>query len=115
MIGSAHNHDRTKPMLIAPARQNLTFGFGSGYRSRDPLDQRHAKRLQLTDCPCGRVFVGKPPTNELAIHPIRKVGEHRDAHSDTGVNEVGRLKYPGAAGINRDDDDVGRLHGIGGD
>ncbi len=95
-------------MLVAPVGKRWTFVLGSGYISRDVVDGVDAKRPELSNGSCGRVFVGDPAADELlAHHGVRRVGENCDSRGHTAVNKVGGFEHPGAVGINRHDDDVG--------
>jgi CheY-like chemotaxis protein len=54
------------------------------------VDAVDAKRPQLSNGSCGRVFVGDPAAHELAVHhSVRSVGENCDSRGHTDVNKVG--------------------------
>jgi len=70
-------------------------------------------KITLVLIPAGEFDMGSVRwKGELPIHRVGRVGENCYSRSDTAVNEVGRFEHPGAVGINRDDDDVGRLDGL---
>ena len=47
-----------------------------------------------------------PPADELTVHAIDLVGEHRHPRGHAVVNKVSGFEHARAAGINRDNDDV---------
>ncbi len=108
VIPGGHEHDRPDPVLVAPWGKNLAFTFGSGFVSWNLHDIRYAKPSQLPNLPCREIFVGQPPTDELKIFSTRRVGKNRDARRDAAMHEVRCLQGSRAAGITRDDDNVGR-------
>jgi hypothetical protein len=112
VVRRAHHHHGTEHVLIAPAGKQPTFVLGSGYTARHLPDVHDAKRLELSNGSCSRIIVREAPADELAIDFVRGVGKHRDTRGDTAAHQVGRFQHPGAAGINRHDDDVGWLERI---
>jgi hypothetical protein len=94
-------------MLVAPWRKYLSFTFGSNVGSGDLHDIRHAKPPQLANLPCARILVREPPADELVVFSTRRVGKNRNSRRDAALHEIRRFERPRAAGIKRDDDDVG--------
>jgi hypothetical protein len=95
-------------MLVAPWRKHLTFTFGSNVGSGDLHDIRHAKRPQLANLPCAPILVREPPADELVVFCARRVAKNRNSLCDATLHEVRRFERPGATGLRRYDDDVGR-------
>ena len=107
MIGSAHNHDRAEPLLIAPARKYRAFILSAGYVRGNLLDIHNPQRPQLSNISGGLIFVWHTATGELSFNGIG-VGKDCDSRGHAAVNETGSFKHCGSIAFARNDNNVSR-------
>src|SRR3984893_14776483 len=107
VVPSGHEHNGSEPMLVAPWRKYLSSTFGSNVGSGDLPALRPANPPQVARPPCPRILVREPPADELVVFSTRRVGKNRTSRRDAALHEIRRFERPRAAGIKRDDDDVG--------
>ncbi len=112
MIRSADHHDGAEPVLVAPAGKRWTFVLASGYICGDEVDGLDAQRSEASNGSCGLVFVGDPAPDELTFHRVRRFAENCDSRGHAAANKVGGFERPGAAGLDRHDNDVGGFDAV---
>ena len=94
-------------MLVTPVGKHWTFVLTSGHFRRYKLDAVDAKRLELSNGSCGRVFVRDPAPDELTFHRVRGFAENCDSRGHTTVHKVGGFEHSGAVGLDRHYDHIG--------
>ena len=112
VIGRAHDDDRAKPVLVAPAGEHLAFRVGPRCRVGDHLDVRYAEHVQQLDKVLRLGLVMNATTRQLPICRLWRSGKHGDSPGDAAVNEIGSIHGAGRTSPLRHDDDIGWYDGL---
>lgn len=115
MVRCRNDYDCTQSLLLAPFGKHRTLVFAPGYVPRDQFDVIDTERRKLSDRACSRTLIMDAAADEFLFGGgIGRVGENCDSRGNTAMNEIGGLEHPGAAGIDCQDDGIGRSDGITG-
>ena len=98
--------------LLAPLRQEQTFGFGSNCPRRDHLDLLDSQRGQETHQHGGLPLVWDAAAEEFLFDRIRRFGKERDARCNATVHKIRGLKRASSASVKCQDDDIGGGEGL---
>ena len=102
------DHDnRPTTASSAPAWQHTPLVLAASGCTRYALNRRHPECVQIAYRSLGLVFVGQAPAQELQIHRIGRILEHRDTCRNALACQIGGLEHALAVGFHAYHDGVG--------